>query len=181
MKVNRWFFRRWTPTGSRQNLLWEQNVSRSLTKLTHIKRSVHNQKVIIGNDWKFEFEVEKVPDVPFSVKVGFMQRQQLHQQGHNDDTFYQPTFSNALGIIGDEKSPDAGTKCDYEHDKISQTNIEILSCFRQLTIHNLLQTYLSQKDYETSNDHLAKDRLGYSSNAFDIRYQKCLLLLNLQK
>ena len=58
-----------------------------------------------------------------------MQREQLHQLGHSNDRFCQPGFSNALGIISTEKSPDAGTKFDYEHDKISQTINEILSCF----------------------------------------------------
>ena len=44
--------------------------------------------------------------------------------------------------------------------------------FSPVSIHNLLQTYLTLKDCETSLDHLAKERLGYSLYAFVIRYQQ---------
>ena len=47
------------------------------------------------NNWTFELGVGDGIDIPISVTVGFMQKDQLNQEHQNIDTFLLPTVVNA--------------------------------------------------------------------------------------
>ena len=57
---------------------------------------------------------------------------------------------------------------DYDHDNYSQVYGEIKEAFRALTKDVILQPYLSDKDFTSSND---DNDVGYNIYVFDIRYQ----------
>ena len=90
-----------------------------------------------------------------------MQRDQFNQQHQNDDIFHRPSVVNAQCIIGSEKFPDAVMNCNYAIDKYSQAYGEIVSCFRLLAEDNILQPYITQKDFVTSKNY-PDANLGYN-------------------
>ena len=51
------------------------------------------------------------------------------------------------------KNTDAGIKCFHAIDKYSQSYEEFVSCFRHVTKENILQLYITQKDFLTSNNY----------------------------
>ena len=87
----------------------------------------------------------------------------------NNDTFYRPPVTSAQCIIGTEKYPDRAILLKYEDDDYSQGYGQIKEAFRALTKDNILQPYISEHDFRSSND---GNNIGYNIYAFDIRYQK---------
>ena len=87
----------------------------------------------------------------------------------NNDSFYRPPVSSAQCIIGTEKYPDSGILSNYEDDDYCQGYGQIKETFKALTKDNLLQPYISEHDFRSSND---GNNIGYNIYAFDIRYQK---------
>ena len=86
-----------------------------------------------------------------------------------NDTFYRPKVTSATCIIGTEKYPDSGILLNYNDDNYSQGYGQIKEAFKALTKDNLLQPYISDNDFRSSND---GDNIGHNIYAFDIRYQK---------
>ena len=82
-----------------------------------------------------------------------MQRDQFNQQHQNNDTFHRPSVVNAQCKIGSKKFPDAGINCFYAIDKYSRAYGENLSCFIHLSKHKILQPYITEKDFVTSNNY----------------------------
>ena len=93
---------------------------------------------------------------------------QLNQQHQNNDTFYRPNVVNAQWIIGCENLPDEGKFSKYALDKYSQAYDEIVPCFRHFAKDKLLQAYVTQKDFVTSNIY-PDGNPGYNLYVFDIR------------
>ena len=87
----------------------------------------------------------------------------------NNETFYRPPVSLAQCIIGTEKYPDSGVLINYNDDDYSQAYGQIKEAFKALTKDNILQPYISEHDFRSSND---GNDIGYNIYAFDIRYQK---------
>ena len=87
----------------------------------------------------------------------------------NKDTFYRPLVTSAQCIIGTEKYPDSGILLNYNNDDYSQGYGQIKEAFKALTKDNLLQQYVSEQDFRSSND---GNNIGYNIYVFDIRYQK---------
>ena len=87
----------------------------------------------------------------------------------NNDTFYRLLVTSAQCIIGTEKYPDSGILLNYNDDNYSQGYGQIKEAFKALTKDNLLQQYISDADFRSSND---GNNIGYNIYAFDIRYQK---------
>ena len=100
-----------------------------------------------------------------------MQRDHFNQQHQNNDTFYRTSVLNIQCIVASEKFPDAGKNCNYAIDKYSQAYGEIVSCFRRLAKDNILQPYITQKDFITSNNY-ADGKPGYGLYAFELRYRR---------
>ena len=166
-----WYVPHYTPSISNRKLLLSNINSKTPTELTYIKRSSFMKDVTTENNWTFELGVGDGLDVPIYVIVGFMQRDQFNQQHQNNDTFYRPSVVNAQCIIGSEKFPDAGINCNYAIDKFSQAYGEIVSCFRHLAKDNILQPYITQKDFITSNNYPDYNP-GYILYVFDIRHHQ---------
>ena len=122
-------------------------VSKTPTELSFNKRSSYMKDVTTEKIWTFELGVGNGVDIPIYVIVGFMQWDQFNQQLQNNDSFYTPSVVNAQCINGSEKLPDAGINCDYAIDNYSQAYGEIVSCFRHLAEDNILQPYITQKDF----------------------------------
>ena len=72
-------------------------------------------------------------------------------------------------IIGTSKNPDSGILLNYNDDDCSQGSGQLKEAFRALTKDNILQPYISEPDFRSSND---GDNIGFIFDAFDIRYQK---------
>ena len=78
---------------------------------------------------------------------------------------------NAQCIIGSEKILDWGKNCIYAIDKNSQAYGEIVSCFRHLANDNILQPYITQKDFVTSNNY-PDGNPGYNLYVFYFRHHQ---------
>ena len=74
---------------------------------------------------------------------------------------------NALLAV--KKLPDAGIYCTYAIDKYSKAYGEIVSWFRLLANDNILQPYLTQKNFIASTNYL-DDNAGFNIYVFDIRH-----------
>ena len=72
---------------------------------------------------------------------------------------------------GSEKFPDSGINCNYAIDKYSQAYGEVVSCFRHSAKDNILQPYITQKDFVTSNNY-PDGNPGYNLYVFDIRHHQ---------
>ena len=89
----------------------------------------------------------------------------------NNDTFVRLPAISAQCIIGTEKYPDSSILLNYNDDNYSQGYGLIKEAFKALTKDNLLQPYISEHDFRSSND---GNNIGFNiyACAFDIRYQK---------
>ena len=87
----------------------------------------------------------------------------------NNDTFVRLPVISAQVVIGTEKYPDSSILLNYNDDDYSQGYGQIKEAFKALTKDNLLQLYISDADFRSSND---GNNIGYNIYAFDIRYQK---------
>ena len=127
--------------------------------------------VTTENNWIFKLGVADGTDTPIYVIVGFTRRDQIDQQHQNKVTFYKPNVVKAQCIIGRLKIPDAGIYCSSAIDKYSQAYGEVESCFRHLAKDSVLQPYITQKDFATSNKN-SDGNPGYSLYVFDIRHHQ---------
>ena len=139
------------------------------TQLNYIEKSVFMKEVNTQNLWVFELGTQEGINVPIWIFVAFQQNDRQNDQNLNNDTFYRPLISSAQCIIGTEKYPDSGILLNYNDDDYSQGYGQIKEAFEALTKDNLLQPYISEHDFRSSND---GNNIGYSIYAFDIRYQK---------
>ena len=87
----------------------------------------------------------------------------------NIDTFYRPPVTSAHVIIGSERYPDSSILLNNDDDIYSQGYGQIKEALKALTKDDILQPYISEDDFRSSND---GDDLGYNIYTFDIRYQK---------
>ena len=92
-----------------------------------------------------------------------------NDQNLNNDTFIRLPEISAQCIIGTKKYPDSAILLNYNDDDQSQGYGQIKEAFKALTKDNVLQPYISQDDYRSSNE---GDNIGYNIHCFDIPYQK---------
>ena len=107
--------------------------------------------------------------MPIWIIVAFQQNDRQNDQNLNNDTFYRPLVTSTQCIIGTEKYPDKSILLNYNDEKYSQGYGQTKEAFKALTKDNLLQQYISEHDFRSSND---SNNIGYILYAFDIRYQK---------
>ena len=88
----------------------------------------------------------------------------------NNDTFCRLPVVSAQCVIGTEKYPDAGILLNYDDDDYIQGYHQIKQAFKALTKDVILQPYIFEEDFRTSNVRAAD--VGYNLYVFDIRYQK---------
>ena len=159
----------YTASMSQQAVLSNQIVNRIPTELQYIERSVFMKDVNTQNPWNFELGTQEGINVPIWIIIGFQQQDRQNSQTENNDTFYRASVTSAQCIIGTEKYPDSGILLIPDDDVYNQGYGQIKEAFRVLTKGDILQPYISDIDFRSSNNN---DDFGYNLYVFDIRYQK---------
>ena len=171
VKVNSldWYVPHYSANLEEYTKLMTQIKKNTPTLLHYPERSVFMKEVNTQNLWTFELGTQEGINVPIWIFVAFQQNDRQNNQNLNNDTFYRPLVTSAQCIIGTEKYPDSGILLNYNDDDYSRGYGLIKEAFKALTKDNLLQPYISDNDFRSSND---GDNIGYNIYVFDIRYQK---------
>ena len=171
VKINSldWYIPHYSPNLEEYNKLMNQIKKNTPTQLNYVERSVFTKEVNSQNLWSFELGTQEGINMPIWIFVAFQQNDRQNDQILNNDTFYRPLVTSAQCIIGSEKYPDSGILLNYNDDDYSQGYGQIKEAFKALTKDNLLQPYISDDDFRSSNN---DDNIGYNIYVFDIRYQK---------
>ena len=171
VKINSldWYVPHYSPNLEEYTKLMTQIKKNTPTLLHYPERSVFMKELNTQNLWNFELGTQEGINVPIWIFVAFQQNDRQNNQNLNNDTFYRPLVTSAQCIIGTEKYPDSGFLLNYNDDNYSQGYGQIKEAFKALTKDDLLQPYISDVDFRSSND---GDNIGYNIYAFDIRYQK---------
>ena len=127
------------------------------------------KEVNTQNLWSFELGTQEGVDVPIWIIVGFQQSDRQHDQNLNNDTFCRPLITSVQCIIGTEKYPDSAILLNYKDDEYGQGYRLIKQAFKDLTKDDILEHYISDNDFRSSND---GQNIGYNLYLFDIRFQK---------
>ena len=146
-------------------------VPKAATELSYVNRSLFIKDVTTENNWTFELVMGGGNDIPIKILVGFKQGDQINQQHQNKDDFQRPNVVNAQCNFGTEKFRDAGINIIVAIAKCSPAYGEIVSCFRHLAEDNVLQPYITQKDFLTSYEN-PDGKHGYTLYIFDIRHHQ---------
>ena len=171
IKINSldWYVPNYSPNLEEYNKLMNQIKKNTPTLLHYPERSVFMKEVNTQNLWTFELGTREVIDVPIWIFVAFQQMDRQNDQNLNNDTFYRPLATSAQCIIGTEKYPDSGILLNCNDDDYSQGYVQIKEAFKALTKDNILQPYISEHNFKSSNN---GNNIGYNIYAFDRRYQK---------
>ena len=139
------------------------------TNLHYPERSVFTKEVNTQNFWKFELGTQEGINVPIWVFVVFQQMDRQSDQSLKNDTFIRLPVISAQVVIGTEKYPDTAILLNYNDNDYSQGYRRIEEAFKTLTKDDILQPYISEDGFRSSND---GHTIGYKLHAFDIGYQK---------
>ena len=146
-----WYVPHYTPSIQQQSTLSKQILSKTPTELRYVERSVFMKEVNNQNVWNFELGSQENMNVPIWIIIGFQQRDRQDSQNLNNDTFCRLPVVSAQCIIGTEKYPDGGILLNYDDDDYSQGYHQIKEAFRVLTKDDILQPYISDDNFRTSN------------------------------
>ena len=171
IKINalEWYVPHYTPSMQQQNILSKQILNKTPTQIQYPERSVFMKEVNTQNVWTFELGTQEGINIPMYIFVAFQQNDRQNDQNLNNDTFVRLPVISAQVVIGTERYPDSGILLNYDDDDYSQGYGQIKETFRALTKDDLLQPYISENDFRSSNNN---NDVGYNIYAFDIRYQK---------
>ena len=158
------------PSMSQQAIMSKQILNKTPTELRYVERSVFMKEVNKQNLWNFELGSQENMNVPIWIIIGFQQQDRQDSQNLKNGTFCRLPVVSAQCIIGTEKNPDTGIILNYDDDDYSQGYHQIEEAFRASTKDDILQPYISEEDFRTSNVRAAD--VGYNLYVFDIRYQK---------
>ena len=171
IKINaiEWYVPHYTPSMQQQSILSKQILNKTPTQIQYPERSVFMKEVNTQNFWTFELGTQEGINIPTWIIVGFQQHDRQHDQNLNNDTFVRLPVISAQVVIGTERYPDGGIILNYDDDDYSQGYGLIKETFRALRRDDILQPYISENDFRSSNNN---NVIGYNIYAFDIRYQK---------
>ena len=171
VKINalEWYVPHYTPSVQQQSILSKQILNKTPTQIQYPERSVFMKEVNTQNVWTFEQGTQEGVSIPTWIFVAFQQNDRQYDQNLNNDTFVRLPVISAQVIIGTERYPDAAIILNYDDDNYSQPYGLIKETFRALTKDDILQPYISENDFRSSNNN---NDIGYNIYAFDIRYQK---------
>ena len=164
-----WYVPHYTASMSQQAVLSNQIVNKIPTELQYIERSVFMKEVNTQNLCNSELGTQEGINVPIWIIIGFQQQDRQHSQNENNDTFYRPSVTSAQCIIGTEKYPDSSILLNYNDDDYNQGYVQIKEAFGALTKDDILQPYISDHEFRSSNNN---NDIGYNLYVFDVRYQK---------
>ena len=139
------------------------------TNLHYPERSVFLKEVNTQNFWTIELGTQEGINVPIWIFVVSQQSDRQHDQNFNNDTFVRLPVISAQVVNGRERYPNTGILLNYKDDDYSQGYGQRKEAFKALTQHDILQPYISEADFRSSND---GEKIGFNIHAFDIRYQK---------
>ena len=161
VKINaiEWYVPHYTPSVTQQNILMKQIVNKIPTELQYIEKSVFMKEVNTQNLWSFELGTQEGVNVPIYVIVGFQQQDRQNSQNENNDSFYRPPVISAQCIIGTERYPDNAILLNYDDDDYNQGYGQIKEAFKALTKDDILQPYISDDDFRSSNNN---NDVGYN-------------------
>ena len=170
-KINalEWYVPHYTPNLDEYNKLMIQIKHKTPTNLHYPERPVFMKEVNAQNFWTFELGTQEGINVPIWIYVVFQQMDKQNDQNLNNDRFFRLPVRSAQVVIGTEKYPDNSVLLNYNDDDCSQGYAQIKEAFKALTKYNILQPYISDNDFRSSND---GDNIGYNIHCFNIRYQK---------
>ena len=171
IKINaiNWYVPHYTPSMQQQSILSKQILNKTPTQIHHLERSVFMKEVNTQNSWTFEMGTQEGVNIPTWIFVAFQQNDRQHDQNLNNDTFVRLPAISAQVVIGTERYPDSAILLNYDDDDYSQGYGQIKEAFKVLTKDDILQPYISEDDFRSSNE---GNNIGYKIYAFDIRYQK---------
>ena len=109
-------------------------------------------------------------NIPIWLIIGFQQRYTQDSQNLINDTFCGLPIVSVQCIIGTGKYPDAGMLLKYDDDDYSRGYGQIKEASRALTKDDILQLYISDHDFRSSN--VRADDVGYNLYVFEKRYQQ---------
>ena len=110
-------------------------------------------------------------NVPIFILMGFQQRDRRDSLNLLNDTFCRLPVISVQCIIGTEKNLDFGILLNYDDDDdYSQGYHQIKQVFHVLTTDDILQPYISDADFRSSNTRA--DDTEYDIYVFDLTYQK---------
>ena len=115
-----WYVTHYTLSFQQQSMLSKQFLSKTLTWLRYVERSVFMKEVNNQNLWNFELGSQESMNVPIWIIIGFQQRDRQDSHNLNNDSFFRLPVVSAQAIIGTEKYPDAGILLNYDDDDYSQ-------------------------------------------------------------
>ena len=164
-----WYVPHYTPSMQQQAILSKQIINKTPTQIHYVERSVFMKEVNTQNLWTFELGTQEGINIPTWIFVAFQQNDRKHDQNLNNDTFVRLPVISAQVVIGTERYPDSAILLNYEDDDYSQGYGLIKEAFKALTKDDILQPYISEEDFRSSNE---GNNIGYIIYAFDIRYQK---------
>ena len=139
------------------------------TELRYVERFVFKKEVKTQGFWTFELGTPESINVPIWIYVVFQQNDRQHDQNLTNDTFCRLPVTSDQCIIGTERYPDSANLLNHDDDDYSQGYGQIQASFRALTKDDILQPYISENDYRSSNE---GNNIGYIIHTFDIRCQK---------
>ena len=116
------------------------------------------------------WDLQEKENVPIWIIIDFQQQDRQNSQNFKNGTFFRLPVSSCQCIIGNEKFPDAGILLNYDDDDHSQGYHQIKEAFKALTKDDILQPYISEVDFRSSN--VGADDVGYNSYVFGVRCQK---------
>ena len=171
IKINsiEWYVPHYTPSMQAQSILSKQILNKTPTQIQYPERSVFMKEVNTQNFWTFELGTQEGINIPTWIVVAFQQNDRQHDQNLNNDTFVRLPVISAQVVIGTERYPDSGILLNYDDDNYSQGYGQIKEAFRALTKDDILQPYITEDDFRSSNE---GNNIGYNIYVFDIRYQK---------
>ena len=146
-----WYVPQYSPNLEEYNKLMNHIKKNYPTLLDYPERFVFMKEVNTKNLWTFELGTQEGIDVPIWIFVAFQQSVRQNDQDLNNDTFCRPLVTSAQCIIGKEKYPDSGILLNYNYYDYSQAYSQIKEAFKAVTKDDILQPYISEDDFRSSN------------------------------
>ena len=168
IKINaiEWYVPHYTPSMQQQSILSKQIINKTPTEINYPERSVFMTEVNTPNFWTFELGTQEGINIPRWIFVAFQQNDRQHDQSLKNDTFVRLPVISAQVVIGTERYLDSGILLSYDDDDYSQGYGQIKEAFKSRTKDDILQAYISEDDFRSSNE---GNNIGYNLYAFDIR------------
>ena len=95
--------------------------------------------------------IQENMNVPIWLIIGFQQQDRQDSQNLKNDSFCRLPVVSVQCVIGMEKYPDARILSNYNDDDYAQGYHQIKPVFKALTKDNIIQPYISEEDFRSSN------------------------------